>query len=49
MNLTSAAVPHEVNEMELAGLAAAPSRIVKPPRVADAPAASNAGDCWFCR
>jgi flavin reductase (DIM6/NTAB) family NADH-FMN oxidoreductase RutF len=39
MNLTSAAVGPEVNEMELAGLAAAPCRLVKPPRVADAPAA----------
>lgn len=39
MNQTSAAVPAEVNEMELAGLAGAPSRLVKPPRVADAPAA----------
>ena len=39
MNLTSAAVPPDVNEMELAGLAAAPCRLVKPPRVADAPAA----------
>jgi flavin reductase (DIM6/NTAB) family NADH-FMN oxidoreductase RutF len=39
MNLTSAALPHGVNEMERAGLAAAPSRLVRPPRVADAPAA----------
>ena len=39
VNLTSAMVPPEVNEMELAGLKAAPCRIVKPPRVADAPAA----------
>lgn len=39
MNRTSAPVPHGVNEMELAGLAAAPSVLVKPPRVADAPAA----------
>lgn len=38
MNQTSASVPHNVNEMELAGLAAAPSRLVKPPRVAAAPA-----------
>src|SRR5436853_580763 len=34
MNLTSAPVPHGVNEMELAGLQAAPCRLVKPPRVA---------------
>jgi flavin reductase (DIM6/NTAB) family NADH-FMN oxidoreductase RutF len=39
MNRTSAPVPHGVNEMELAGLTAAPSVMVKPPRVADAPAA----------
>lgn len=39
MNLTSAMVGPEVNEMELAGLIAAPCRLVKPPRVADAPAA----------
>jgi flavin reductase (DIM6/NTAB) family NADH-FMN oxidoreductase RutF len=39
MNLTSAPFPHGVNEMEHAGLAAAPSRLVRPPRVADAPAA----------
>ena len=39
MNLTSASVPHDVDEMQLAGLASAPSRLVKPPRVAGAPAA----------
>lgn len=39
MNTTSAPVPHGVNEMERAGLKAAPSRIVKPPRVAAAPCA----------
>ena len=39
MNLTSAALPPEVNEFEFAGLAAAPSRVVSPPRVAEAPAA----------
>ena len=39
MNLTSAALPHGVDEFEFAGLAAAPSRMVKPPRVAEAPAA----------
>lgn len=39
MNATSAGVPHGVNEMELAGLAAAPCRLVRPPRVAAAPAA----------
>ena len=39
MNRTSAPFPRRVNEFEVAGLAAAPSRLVKPPRVADAPAA----------
>ncbi|MBW4024799.1 MAG: flavin reductase family protein [Proteobacteria bacterium] len=39
MNASSAAVPPEVDEMELAGLAKAPSLMVKPPRVASAPAA----------
>jgi flavin reductase (DIM6/NTAB) family NADH-FMN oxidoreductase RutF len=39
MNRTSAALPHGVNEFEAAGLRAAPSRLVRPPRVADAPAA----------
>jgi flavin reductase (DIM6/NTAB) family NADH-FMN oxidoreductase RutF len=39
MNLTSADVPHEVNEMTLAGLEAAPCRLVRPPRVAASPAA----------
>lgn len=39
MNQTSAALPHGVSEFEFAGLAEAPSRIVKPPRVADSPAA----------
>ncbi len=39
MNRTSAALPRGENEMADAGLAAAPSRLVKPPRVADAPAA----------
>jgi flavin reductase (DIM6/NTAB) family NADH-FMN oxidoreductase RutF len=39
MNLTSAPFPPGVNEFEAAGLAAVPSRLVRPPRVADAPAA----------
>jgi flavin reductase (DIM6/NTAB) family NADH-FMN oxidoreductase RutF len=39
MNHTSANAAHGVDEMALAGLAAAPSRLVKPPRVAAAPAA----------
>lgn len=39
MNRTSAAVAHGIDEMALAGLASAPSRQVRPPRVAAAPAA----------
>ncbi|MBV7486491.1 flavin reductase family protein [Bordetella sp. BOR01] len=39
MNLSAAAVRPDVDEMQLAGLAAAPSVMVRPPRVADAPAA----------
>jgi flavin reductase (DIM6/NTAB) family NADH-FMN oxidoreductase RutF len=39
VNLTSAPVERGVNEFELAGLASAPSRKVRPPRVAASPAA----------
>lgn len=39
MNLTSAQVGPEVDEMELAKLASTPSKLVKPPRVARSPAA----------
>jgi len=39
MNATSAPLPRGVNEMERAGLHAAPSRIVKPPRVQESPCA----------
>ena len=39
MNASSASVPPEVDEFALAGLAAAPSRLVAPPRVAASPAA----------
>jgi flavin reductase (DIM6/NTAB) family NADH-FMN oxidoreductase RutF len=39
MNQTSAMLPHGDNEFDFAGLESAPSRIVKPPRVAEAPAA----------
>jgi flavin reductase (DIM6/NTAB) family NADH-FMN oxidoreductase RutF len=39
MNATSAPLPRGDNEMVHAGLTAAPSRLVKPPRVAEAPAA----------
>ena len=37
MNATSATVPAEVDEMALAGLTPAPSRLVKPPRIAESP------------
>lgn len=37
MNRTAAAVARDVDEFELAGLAKAPSRLVKPPRVAASP------------
>lgn len=39
MNATSASLPREINEMEVAGLTAAPSKLVKPPRVAESPCA----------
>ena len=39
MNASSAAVPPEVDEMAMAGIAKAPSVLVAPPRVAEAPAA----------
>lgn len=39
MNQTSAPVAAQVNEFDVAGLASTPSRLVKPPRVADSPVA----------
>jgi flavin reductase (DIM6/NTAB) family NADH-FMN oxidoreductase RutF len=39
MNLSSARVAPDVDEFKLAGLTSAPSRFVKPPRVAESPAA----------
>jgi flavin reductase (DIM6/NTAB) family NADH-FMN oxidoreductase RutF len=39
MNATSAPLPRGVSEMERAGLTSAPSRLVKPPRVAASPCA----------
>jgi flavin reductase (DIM6/NTAB) family NADH-FMN oxidoreductase RutF len=39
MNFTAAPFPRGVDEMREAGLTAAPSRLVKPPRVAEAPCA----------
>ncbi len=37
MNLTSTELPHDVNEFKLAGLTPAPSKTVRPPRVAESP------------
>ena len=39
MNMSSASVPRGVDEFPIAGLTAAPSRMVKPPRVKESPAA----------
>jgi flavin reductase (DIM6/NTAB) family NADH-FMN oxidoreductase RutF len=39
MNATAATLPRGISEMEEAGIAAAPSRMVKPPRVAATPCA----------
>ena len=39
MNITSAPMPYGEDEFPLAGLTAAPSRYVKPPRVKESPAA----------
>lgn len=39
MNMTSAAVPPDVDEFPIGDLTAAPSRLVKPPRVKESPAA----------
>jgi flavin reductase (DIM6/NTAB) family NADH-FMN oxidoreductase RutF len=39
MNATAAPLPHGINEMARAGLSPAPSRLVKPPRVAASPCA----------
>jgi flavin reductase (DIM6/NTAB) family NADH-FMN oxidoreductase RutF len=39
MNKTSAPLPRGTSEFEQAGLTPAPSRLVKPPRVAEAPCA----------
>lgn len=39
MNVSSGGYPPEVDEFETAGLVKAPSRIVTPPRIADAPVA----------
>lgn len=39
MNMTSAGVPHGIDEFPIGDLTAAPSRLVKPPRVKESPAA----------
>jgi flavin reductase (DIM6/NTAB) family NADH-FMN oxidoreductase RutF len=38
MNLTAASLPHGVSELEHTGLTTAPSSVVRPPRIAEAPA-----------
>jgi len=38
MNVTAAGLPYGVSEIEKAGLTTAPSSIIKPPRIAEAPA-----------
>ena len=38
MNKTAASVPYGANELDLAGLTAAPCSTIKPPRIAEAPA-----------
>jgi len=38
MNKTAASLPYGVNELTVAGLTTAPSSVVKPPRIAEAPA-----------
>ncbi len=38
MNKTAASVPYGTNELDLAGLHTTPSSLVKPPRIAEAPA-----------
>lgn len=38
MNLTAATLPHGVSELEHAGLTTLPSSVVRPPRIAEAPA-----------
>jgi flavin reductase (DIM6/NTAB) family NADH-FMN oxidoreductase RutF len=38
MNKTSASLPYGQNELEAAGLTTAPSSVIKPPRIAEAPA-----------
>ncbi len=37
MNMTSTSAPRDVDEFEVAGLTAAPSHLVKPPRVGESP------------
>jgi flavin reductase (DIM6/NTAB) family NADH-FMN oxidoreductase RutF len=54
MNVTAIEFPADVDEMKIAGLAAAPSTLIKPPRVADSPVAlecstyqlTPVGDRW---
>ena len=38
MNITSASLPYGQNELEIAGLKTTPSSVIRPPRIAEAPA-----------
>jgi flavin reductase (DIM6/NTAB) family NADH-FMN oxidoreductase RutF len=44
MNKTSASLPYGQNELELAGLTTLPSTLVKPPRIAEAPASMECAE-----
>jgi flavin reductase (DIM6/NTAB) family NADH-FMN oxidoreductase RutF len=44
MNLTAAGLPYGVSELTAAGLTAAPSSVVKPPRIAEAPASMECAE-----
>src|SRR5580765_5857995 len=38
MNRTAASAPYGISELEMAGLSACPSSVVRPPRIAESPA-----------
>lgn len=44
MNRTAASLPYGVSEIEQAGLTTAPSSVVKPPRIAEAPASMECAE-----
>ena len=49
MNITTSMVDYGVDEMKLAGLTPAPSRYVKPPRVAESPVCSASANFAHAR